>query len=96
MATPLGCSSSRSRRKPPPPTSDSGGSRPPPPPSSRPPPPPPPPVNCGNRQNFDSDGDGISDRVERNNSTNRYADLRTGRCDDDPSKPVGKPSGGDL
>ena len=76
-----------------PPPPSSGGSRPPP---RSPPPPPPPIVDCGARTPFDSDGDRISDPVERNNSVNNYADLKTGRCDDDPSRPVGKPSGGDL
>ncbi|MEM7676265.1 MAG: penicillin-insensitive murein endopeptidase [Myxococcota bacterium] len=98
MATPLGCSSSRSRRKPPPPTTDAGGGNrpPPPPPPTRRPPPPPQAVDCGNQQSFDSDGDGISDRVEDNNGNNNYADLKTGRCDNDPSRPGGRPASGRL
>ena len=92
------CGSKRNQRPSETPTS----SAPPPPPTgggrTRPPPPPPPVVrvDCGNRQSFDSDGDGISDPVERNNSTNNYADLQTGRCDPDPTRPVGNPSGGQL
>ena len=56
----------------------------------------PPSVNCGRVQPFDSDGDGISNPVERNNSINSYADLQTGRCDDDPSSPQGVPNKGKL
>ena len=57
---------------------------------------PPSPVNCGNMSSFDTDGDGISDPVERNNKENNYADLEIGRCDDDPSRPIGPPDNGDL
>ncbi len=94
-----GCGPNRSRSKP------SNGSPPPPssgpPPASngggdRDPPPPPPIVDCGRRTSFDTDGDGISDPVERNNGSNNYADLRTGRCDPDPSRPIGRSSGGRL
>lgn len=59
-------------------------------------PPPTSPVDCGNRSNFDTDGDGISDPIERNNGENNYADLLIGRCDDDPSRPVGPPNDGNL
>ncbi len=107
----FGCKSSTKKRNsppPPPPTrssSDSTDSTEPPPPRRAPPPPsrterpPPPPrvVDCGGpRTSFDSDGDGISDPVERNNGENSYADLATGRCDRDPSRPVGPPNNGRI
>ena len=52
--------------------------------------------DCGNIQPWDSDGDGLSDRVEQNNGDNNYADLETGRCDEDPSRAVGSPGSGSL
>lgn len=105
----VGCRSSSSKTSPsasPPPSGsaptasngDSNGDqtrRPPPPPRRRAPPPPP-TVNCGRLTPYDTDGDGISDPVENNNGSNNYADLKTGRCDRDPSGAQGKPAGGGL
>lgn len=70
----------------------------PPPPRQNPPSPSPttPTVNCGPRQNFDSDGDGISNPVEDTNSARRYANLQTGRCDEDPTEPHGRPNSGRI
>ena len=53
-------------------------------------------VDCGAIRSWDSDGDGISDRVEDNNGSNGYADLATGRCDADPSRAIGTPGNGSL
>ena len=44
-------------------------------------------VDCGDRRPWDSDGDGISDAVEAANR--KYADVRTGRCDADPTRSNG-------
>ncbi|MEO1234135.1 MAG: penicillin-insensitive murein endopeptidase [Myxococcota bacterium] len=55
-----------------------------------------PPQDCGERRSFDSDGDGISNPVERNNGQNRYADLANGRCDPDPSRSTGRPHAGAI
>lgn len=54
------------------------------------------PRSCGDPRAFDSDGDGISNSIERNNRENRYADLETGRCDSDPSRPQGRPHDGRI
>ena len=51
---------------------------------------------CGPVRAWDSDGDSLSDRVEQNNGSNNYADLLTGRCDEDPSRAVGSPGNGSL
>lgn len=51
---------------------------------------------CGSVRDWDSDGDGLSDRVEENNGSNGYVDLRTGRCDEDPSVAEGSPNAGAL
>ena len=55
-----------------------------------------PSVDCGDRRAWDSDGDGLSDRVEQNNGNNGYADLRVDRCDVDPSVAMGAPNQGSL
>ena len=57
---------------------------------------PPSQTDCGNIRVWDSDGDGLSDRVEENNATNGYADLVTGRCDPDPTVAVGRPGQGSI
>lgn len=44
----------------------------------------------------DGDADGISDTIEADNARLGQAHLRTGRCDADPSRSVGKPFGGSL
>ena len=54
------------------------------------------PVDCGQQSSFDRDGDGISDAIEKNNQENNYADLQTGRCDEDPTRATGSPSNGTL
>ncbi len=54
------------------------------------------PAVCGPVRAWDSDGDGLSDRVEDNNGSNGYVDLRTGRCDEDPSMAEGSPNAGSL
>ena len=81
----LGGCSPRSPGTPPPGGGGGGGA--PPPPST---------IDCGSPSSFDTDGDGISDAVERNNGDNGYADLETGRCDEDPSRAEGSPSNGTL
>ena len=53
-------------------------------------------IDCGDIRPWDSDGDGISDRVEQNNGSNGYADLLDGRCDQDPSEARGTPGSGTL
>ncbi len=55
-----------------------------------------PPTDCSQKTTFDTDGDGISDSVEKNNRQANGVDLDVQRCDRDPSLPVGKPSSGRL
>lgn len=50
--------------------------------------------DCGAVQPWDVDGDGISDRVERNNSA--FHGFDSTRCDRDPSAATGQPAGGAL
>lgn len=54
------------------------------------------PANCGQKAFYDRDGDGISDAVETNNRRSAYADLKIGRCDDDPSRSIGRPHEGRI
>ena len=49
-------------------------------------------VDCGNPMTWDSDGDGVSDRIEDDNAGR----FQRGRCDDDPSRPEGKYAAGAL
>ncbi|MBX2810985.1 MAG: penicillin-insensitive murein endopeptidase [Myxococcales bacterium] len=71
--------------------------RPAPVPEPDPPPTVPPTTTaCGRLKLFDSDGDGISNSVEDTNAARRYADLQTGRCDPDPTRPTGTPHSGQL
>ena len=52
--------------------------------------------SCSTQQTYDTDGDGISDPIEALNAKRRYADLLTGRCDDNPTEVVGRPNKGKI
>lgn len=45
--------------------------------------------DCGDQRPWDSDGDGLSDAVERNNAGEGYHDFRLDRCEDNPSRAIG-------
>jgi len=49
-------------------------------------------VDCGNPMVWDSDGDGVSDRIEAGNAES----FQTGRCDENPSQPQGNYAAGSL
>ena len=51
-------------------------------------------ADCGAVQPWDTDGDGISDRVEQNNRT--FHAFDPARCDRDPSAATGQPASGAL
>jgi hypothetical protein len=49
-------------------------------------------VDCGNPMAWDSDGDGVSDRIEASNADQ----FLSGRCDENPSEPQGEYAAGSL
>lgn len=46
-------------------------------------------LGCGPRAPWDSDGDGLSDLLERNNLSEGYHPFDLADCDSDPSRPLG-------
>ena len=53
-------------------------------------------VDCGAVAAWDTDGDGLSDSIERNNADEGYHPFDPAACDEDPTRPQGSWHGGTI